>query len=83
MRRFVGRAVKVTTANGVPTELFWDSPVRVVEVLSEVDCPDLRSDWRLRRHHRQLLVRTAGNLILELHQDRTGRWTLYATDDGS
>ncbi len=83
MRRFVGRPVTVTMADGVPVEVFWEGTHRVAQVLSEVDRPDLRSDWRLRRHHRRLLVRVENDLILELRQDRKGLWTLYAADDGA
>ena len=82
MRRFIGRVVEVETRGGVPAAVLWGERHTVVELLAEVDRPDLRSDWRLRRHHRRLLVRTDTGLLMELHQERRqGRWTLYAVDD--
>ena len=82
MRQFVGRVVEVETTGGVLSAIAWGGRHVVVEQLAEVDRPDLRSDWRLRRHHRRLLVRTDTGLVMELHQERPkGRWTLYAVDD--
>ena len=81
MRRFVGRVVEVETTEGVPTAVVWGGRHAVVELVAEVDRPDFQADWRLRRHHRRFLVRTDSGLVMELHQDRRGTWTLYAVDD--
>lgn len=82
MRRFVGRVVEVEMDDGTPIAVLWGGRHAVVDLLAEVDRPDLNHDWWRRRHQRRLLVRTDSGLVMELHQERRkGRWTLYAVDD--
>ncbi len=83
MGQLISEPVSVNWRDGTLSSFRWrDADFAIAEILSDYRKVDFRPQWYLRRHRRQLLVRTQDGRFFELYVSRPGMWILYREVDG-